>query len=270
MTAPTPTQLRAAVSGSGVRYQLAPGWDDPRTAAAGAWAPSYVVLHHTANGGAKGNAPSLGYVTTGNPYAPIRACHFLIGRDGLVYVVQARKAYHAGAGGPGRWGNGPTVARDAMNGHAYGIEIESKGTSLNPYGSDGTNGITDAQLDATARLTGALLDLIGATVPCALNHRTWAPGRKTDTLLDDRQWHALIRQADTPPAPDPIPGPTGEDDDMAVIVRTNDGTGPHYLIAGAVASKLPAGYKLGAHGGTTITLAAGDNGKALLAPYGIK
>lgn len=256
MTAPTPSRVLAAVKASGVRYELVKGWDNPATAAGGRWDPSYVVLHHTANGGAKGNAPSLGWVTTGNPYAPIRACHFLIGRDGLVYVVQARKAYHAGAGGPGRWGNGPTVARDEMNGYAYGIEIESKGTSLNPAGSDGTNGITDAQLDATARLTAALLDLIGATVPCAVNHRTWAPGRKTDTLLPDSKWHALIRAAGTPapgpnpPNPGPTPGPTDEDPDV-FIFRTHEdgkpdgdgvGNGAAYVVHNGHAVQMGRGF----------------------------
>lgn len=95
---PSPAKLLDAVKASGVRYELVKGWDSKANAAPGTWAPAYVILHHTANGGAKGNAPSLNYIVSGNPYAPIRACHFLIGRDGLVYVVSGVAAYHAGAG----------------------------------------------------------------------------------------------------------------------------------------------------------------------------
>ena len=189
---PTPAQVLAAVKKSGVTYQLMPGWDSPAIAAPGVWAPDYVILHHTANGGASGNNPSLGWVIHDN-YAPIRACHFLVGRDGRVFVIYALACYHAGAGGPGKWGNGQEVPKDTMNHYAYGIEIESKGTSLTV---DSTNGITVAQKAATAALTRELLALMGATVECAINHRTWAPGRKSDTLMSDADWHALIGGGD--------------------------------------------------------------------------
>lgn len=182
MTAPTPTQVLAAVKRSGVRYELTPGWDDPKIAADGVWEPAYVIQHHTANGGAAGNAPSLNWVLH-NEYHPIRACHFLIGRDGLVHVVYALKCYHAGKGGPGSWGDGPHVAQDSMNGRSYGIEVESKGTSTVPSYVDG---FTPAQLDALARLDAVLLDLLGAKGEGRIiNHRTWAPGRKTDTRYSD-------------------------------------------------------------------------------------
>lgn len=192
---PTPAQVLAAVKASGVAYTLADGWDNPAIAAhQGAWEPSYVILHHTANGGAKGNAPSLNWVIN-DPYKPIRACHFLVGRDGHVYMVYALACYHAGLGGPGSWGAGPRVDSGDMNRHAYGIEIESKGTSLDPNADNGTNGLTTAQLTATAKLTRALLDMLGKPAENAINHRTWAPGRKSDTLLDDVAWHRRIKAA---------------------------------------------------------------------------
>lgn len=200
---PSAPALLAAIDASGVKYLLVPGWNNPAHAAPGTWAPSYVLLHHTA-GPNNGNAPSLGWVTTNN-YAPVRACHFLIGRDGTVFVVYAFGCYHAGAGGPGKWGDGPAVARDSMNRHAYGIEIESVGTSLSTAGG---NGYTPAQREASARLTAALLDLLGRDTGCAINHRTWAPARKSDTLMTDAAWHTLIaphRGGTTSP-------PTGDDD----------------------------------------------------------
>ena len=224
---PTPAQVLAAVKKSGVTYQLMPGWDSAAIAAPGAWDPHYVILHHTANGGAPGNNPSLGWVIHDN-YAPIRACHFLIGRDGKVFVIYALGCYHAGAGGPGKWGNGPLVAKDTMNHYAYGIEIESKGTSLTV---DNVNGYTVAQKSATAALTRELLALMGATVECAINHRTWAPGRKNDTLMSDAEWHALIRAAlvvpPTPPAPLPL-----TDLEVAMLISRTDSNSIYLLIGG--------------------------------------
>ena len=189
--APSPSQVLNAIKASGVRYSLCDKWDDSSIDASGTWDPSYVILHHTANGGATGNAPSLNYCLKGS-YPPIRNCHFLIGRDGLVYVLTTYQCYHAGEGGPGKWGDGPQISANSMNHYAYGIEIESKGTSTNTSGSNGTDGITNAQVEATAALTAALLDLINQNVGCAINHKTWAPGRKTDTVYADSWWHDRI------------------------------------------------------------------------------
>ena len=168
-----------------------------------------MILHHTANRGAGGNAPSLNWVLY-NSFYPVRACNFLVGRDGLVYVVYAEGAYHAGLGGPGKWGDGPAVGKDAMNHYAYGIEIESKGLSKKVTETDG---ITDAQFEAVSRLTAALLDLLGEGVSTerAINHRTWAPGRKSDTKYSLKRWHKLIEPyRKRNQAPLPAPGEGGE------------------------------------------------------------
>lgn len=192
MTAPTAAQVLAAVKRSGVKYVLEDGWNDPKIAAPGTWAPAYVIQHHTANGGAKGDAPSLNWVLH-NTYRPIRACHFLIGRSGLVHVVTALACYHAGKGGPGKWGDGPAVEQDRMNHYAYGIEVESKGTST--VTSD-VDGFTPEQFDALARLNAALLDMLGAKGEGRIiNHKTWAPGRKNDTLWSDARLQQLTREA---------------------------------------------------------------------------
>jgi hypothetical protein len=222
---PSASAVLSAVKSSGVRYTLQSGWDDPDLNPYGSsWSPAYVIEHHTANGGAGGNAPSLGWVLSPGDLAPVRACHFLIGRDGLVYVVYALGCYHAGDGGPGRWGDGPQVNAGDMNRHAYGIEIESKGTSLSTSDSGGTNGITAAQYEATARLSAALLDLMGRSTACAINHRTWAPGRKSDTLVADGDWHDRIepyRGGGAPPMPGDDPSTIGACD--VFMYRTPNG-----------------------------------------------
>lgn len=222
--APTPNAVRDAVKASGVSFELCDGWDNPanRAYGGGVWDPQYVLLHHTANSGAGGNNPSLNWVLH-NQYAPVRACNFLIGRDGTVYVVYALGAYHAGLGGPGRWGDGPYVNQDAMNHYAWGIEIESKGTSKKVTAVDG---ITPAQFEAASRLTASLLDLMSPTVSTerAINHRTWAPGRKSDTKYSLKRWHPLIegyRQRNQTPLPAP-----GEGGEAAPRVLKVGSTGP--------------------------------------------
>lgn len=242
--APSTGSVLAAVRSAGIRYELEAGWDDRALAAGGTWQPAYVVMHHTANGGAKGNAPSLAHICRGT-YPPVRNAHFLVARDGLVYLTFALKCYHAGDGGPGRWGDGPSVPLDAMNGYAYGIEIESRGTSTDTAAHGGTDGITSAQYDAASRLAAALLDMLGRSTGCAINHRTWAPERKVDTLDSDRSWHDRIDRV-RHGVPD-----VGEDDDMPLIFRTHgsgqpDGTyagGAHYLVLGTHAVQLAAGYR---------------------------
>jgi hypothetical protein len=180
-------------------------------------------------------------------YYPIRACHFLVARSGMVHVITAHKCYHAGAGGPGAWGNGPHVAADAMNGHAYGIEIESKGTSLDASGADG---YTPEQYVATAALTRELLALIGSDVGCAINHRTWAPKRKTDTLTSDAVWHALIKE-------DTVALTAAEMDTIARTVWAQKFADPDAAGAEASAASLLLRARHDAHVAATATPAAG-------------
>lgn len=222
--APTPAEVLAAVKRSGVTYVLEPGWDDPSIAASGIWAPAYIIQHHTANGGAPGNAPSLAWVKH-NQYAPIRACHFLIGRDGTVHVVYALKCYHAGKGGPGHWGDGPAVQADSMNGRAYGIEVESRGLSTVPSEVDG---FTTAQLAALSRLNAVLLDLLGAKGEGrVINHRTWTT-RKVDTRYSDAflQAHAAAMRGRLNAAPKPPPQRPEPDAPMPVSAYTRPTKGP--------------------------------------------
>lgn len=190
--APSAAQVLAAVKRSGVKYELCEGWDDPAHQADGIWAPAYVIQHHTANGGAAGNNPSLAWCVRGT-YPPVRNCHFLIGRDGTVFVVYAYKAYHAGKGGPGHWGDGPAVQADSMNGRAFGIEVESQGMTA---ATTATDGFTDAQWASLAALNAALLDLLGAVGEGRIiNHKTWAPTRKVDTRFTDASIQARTKTA---------------------------------------------------------------------------
>lgn len=201
MPYPHPNTIRQALVDAGCRVQLVPGWDNPAIGRYGTrWSPSGVVLHHTANSGAKGDAPSLPWVVN-NRYTPVRACHLLIGRSGIVYLVYALGCYHAGAGGP-MTVDGVAIPKDEGNRYLFGIEVESKGTSARTdAGAADVDGFTPAQVDATARAATALLRVLGKDETAVIRHRDWAPGRKTDVLQPLGFWRDLIARQLHPAQP---------------------------------------------------------------------
>jgi N-acetyl-anhydromuramyl-L-alanine amidase AmpD len=150
-----------------------------------------VLLHHTAG------TNSLNYIVNTNPFAPVRACHFLIDRDGTVNVVSGVGAYHAGKGGAWKFPKGPTIPKDQGNQHLYGIEIESLGTSAKIDGS--TKGMTLEQVISTATLTAALLNAarpgpLSLPVSRVIRHRDWT-NRKIDVKQSLEWWHQVIGMA---------------------------------------------------------------------------
>jgi N-acetyl-anhydromuramyl-L-alanine amidase AmpD len=172
-----------------VKTDYVKGWNSPRIDPYNGQSDFWgVLLHHTAG------TDSLGWIVNGNPYAPVRACHFLINRDGTVEVVSGVGAYHAGAGGPWRFPNGPTIPRDQGNRHLYGIEIESLGSSSKIDGS--LEGMSLEQVISTAILSAALLNAMqrgwrSLTVSRVIRHRDWT-ARKPDVKQDLNWWHEVI------------------------------------------------------------------------------
>ena len=173
----------------GVNTKYIDGWDsskiDPYNGKSNFWG---VLLHHTAG------TNSLNWVVNSNPYAPVRACHFLVDKDGTVNVVSGVGAYHAGKGGPWRFPNGPTIPRDLGNRHLYGIEIESLGSSSKIDGS--LEGMSLEQVISTAILSAALLNAMrrgwrSLTVSRVIRHRDWT-ARKPDVKQDLDWWHEVI------------------------------------------------------------------------------
>lgn len=137
-----------------------------------------ITCHHTANGGAKGNAPSLNVVKTGRPDLSGPLAHFVLGLDGTVYVVAAGLCWHAGASKENR----------QTNSHAIGIEAEAKGTP----GAAGD--WPEVQMVAFAKLARALKLFYGLDTKHVLGHKeTCAPtGRKTDPSFDMNKFRARI------------------------------------------------------------------------------
>lgn len=197
MTSYTPQQLKHKLAKAGLNVAYAQGWDSREIDPFGISPYAGVVMHHTANGGAKGNNPSL-YWQMHNEYAPVRAAHVNIARDGLVTVIAARGAYHAGActlPGNGMQVGGQWVPDLQGNRALFGIEIESKGTDPTidaPVTS--TDGYTRAQVRAATHLAAAICELMGVDHKAVINHKDWAPGRKNDTLLDKEFWRKRVKR----------------------------------------------------------------------------
>ena len=188
----SPRRLANKLKRYHVPHQFVAGWDsasiDPyngRSDFVG------VLLHHTAG------TNSLNYIVNTNPYAPVRACHFLVQRDGTVQVVSGVGAYHAGKGGPwvfpGRRRD-VTLGKDSANSRTYGIEIESLGGTPRIDGSP--EGMTVKQVVSTAMLCAALLNAMrpgprSLPVSRIIRHRDWT-ARKIDVRQDITWWHEVV------------------------------------------------------------------------------
>lgn len=200
----SPAQLKRALRRAGLDVSYEPGWDNPANDPFGISPSHGVIMHHTANGGARGDHPSL-YWMMNNQYAPVRAAHFLVGRSGKVMCVAGRGAYHAGAGGPLRI-DGRHIPYNQGNKFLVGIEIESKGTSSNDKARiDEVDGYTPEQVEASSTLAAALCDLMGVSHRAVITHAGWTNGafdgnprlptygRKNDTLLSIKYWRRRVR-----------------------------------------------------------------------------
>lgn len=133
------------------------------------FAPRGVVFHHTASNRHSGPCPSLGTVVKGRPvddgtfvFGPL--CHILA-RDGVVYLVAAGRASHAGFGGP--WRN---IPMDSANMYTVGVEVENDGDE-EPWSLELLE----------------VCDVVFATLLIGLRrrefpfgHKEWAPHRKMD------------------------------------------------------------------------------------------
>lgn len=186
-----PRRLRFKLRRYGVPVKYVPEWDSRRIDPYNGNSDFHgIMLHHTAG------TNSLRWICYNNRYAPVRAAHFLIARDGTVHVCSGVGAYHAGAGGPWRFPGRPpvTIPRNGGNSRLFGIEIESLGRTPNIDGTPG--GMTIQQVVSTALLSAALLNAMrrGAKslpVSRVIRHRDWTT-RKIDTLQELEWWHQVI------------------------------------------------------------------------------
>ncbi len=133
--------------------------------------PECVVCHHTATSArASGDYPSLGIVRDGRSDLPGPLSQFGLGRSGMIYVIAAGTANHAG---PGGWRG------VSGNTRAWGIEAENDGVGQ-PW--------SPGQLDAYPRLCAALARHTGFGPEMVCAHREWNPRDKIDPTGIDMGW----------------------------------------------------------------------------------
>jgi hypothetical protein len=153
--------------------------------------PDTVICHHTASSArAPGDLPTLRLLLEGRSDLPGPLCQIALARSGVVHLIAAGKANHAGKGA---W-RGQTSSA-----HTLGIEAEHPG---------GTAVWTARQYDAYVNLCAALCRYLEVDPDRVCGHREWAlpVGRKVDVTFDLDTFRAKVRQrlgAATPtPAPD--------------------------------------------------------------------
>jgi N-acetyl-anhydromuramyl-L-alanine amidase AmpD len=198
--------FKKALKKAGVNAVYYEGWDSSEIDPFGMSPSKGIILHHTANGGAKGNNPSVAWQVK-NEYFPVRAAHVNVGRNGLVTVLAARGAYHAGAGGGVVIGSG-TVPVNQGNENLFGIEIESKGTDPRTDAKvTDVDGITPQQVESVTKLCVALCGLMKIDEKSVIRHRDWTDGgfgknpwlptrgRKNDVLQPLEWWRKKIKRA---------------------------------------------------------------------------
>lgn len=177
------TDLADAARKSGLKVTGVPGW---RTRGVGPMlGVKTVTCHHTA-GARTGNAPSLNVVTHGRAGLAGPLCNLHLARDGLVTVVAAGYANHAGQ----------SLATAYTNRWAIGIEAEATGVDAWPA----------AQYDAYVRLCRALIDHYRLPVTAVMGHKeTCSPrGRKIDPNFDMTAFRRRVA-AVTATTPKPAP-----------------------------------------------------------------
>ncbi|GAB3042277.1 N-acetylmuramoyl-L-alanine amidase [Sediminivirga luteola] len=138
-------------------------------------ATSSLMVHHTASAAGR-NAPSLNVVTHGRVGLPGPLCHYLLARDGTIYVVAAGRANHAGTVSATRYTNPRSI----------GIEAENNGVG-EPW--------TAQQMDAYAKLCRAIADHYRIPIGDVVGHKEAARplGRKIDPTFSMPAFRDRVR-----------------------------------------------------------------------------
>jgi N-acetylmuramoyl-L-alanine amidase len=205
------TELADIARRTGYPVVEVPGWKT-RGRPGGMLGVRTITNHHTANGGAKGNYPSLRVVRDGRSGLPGPLAQLGVGVDGTIYVIAAGKCNHAGA----------SRSIDYTNSYAIGIEAEAEGVPNDP------EDWPPAQMDSLTRLDRVLIDHYqGLTSADVRGHKeTCAPvGRKTDPSFNMNTLRSRVRNLNPvrlAPASTPSKGDTVaklEPDDVKAITQ---------------------------------------------------
>jgi hypothetical protein len=184
------TQLAKVARRTGYPVVEVPGWKT-RGRPGEMLGVETVTAHHTANGGAKGNYPSLRVVRDGRKGLPGPLAQYGLGVDGTIYVIAAGRCNHAGV----------SLKTAYTNPYAIGIEAEAVGVP-------GTaSDWPPKQMDSYARLCRALYEEFkNVQIDDIRGHKeTCSPrGRKSDPSFSMPNFRAKVAGTNlTPPKPKP-------------------------------------------------------------------
>jgi LysM repeat protein len=168
------TWMADAFRQNGLRVREARGWKTrgrPRN-----FSPRAVLFHNTASNRHSSASPALGVVLKGRllPDGTFQSgplCNVLVGRDGVVHLVAAGRASHAGGGGP--WRNIPA---DSGNKYMIGVEVENDGVG-EPWSKE--------LLEVCDVVFATLLMGLRRRPKFLAGHKEWAPRRKSDPARID-------------------------------------------------------------------------------------
>lgn len=147
----------------GLKVNYSPGWKTRGHNAT--FEPHGVMFHHTASSSSSGDSPALGVVVRGRSDLPGPLCNIHVSRKGVVTMVAAGYAYHAGEGGP--WFDIPA---NSGNRYLVGIEVENNGLG-EPWRKE--------CLDSVAMVSAILLKHMNRPKRFLLGHKEWT-SRKID------------------------------------------------------------------------------------------
>jgi hypothetical protein len=167
------TWLAAEFRTAGLKVKTYDGWKERgRPASSGPFAPFGLLWHHTGTPTSMSRpAPTVATCIHGRSDLPGPLCHVVIGFDGLLHVIAAGRANHAGTNDG--TGTGPIPAGDG-NAQMIGFEIDYSGSQdMGPL-----------QMDAALRASLVVVKHFKHDEAWVRGHKEtssagkWDPGRK--------------------------------------------------------------------------------------------
>ncbi|MFC7344466.1 N-acetylmuramoyl-L-alanine amidase [Saccharopolyspora griseoalba] len=176
---------------AGLKVIETDGWRE-RAAAGDPPAPIGVLQHHTATPTSPENpAPTVGTCINGRADLDGPLCHALIGLDGVVHLIAAGRANHAGEAKA----SGPMPAAGSGNGIYVGFEWDYQGVQQHP---------SREQYDAAVRATAAVLRHLNVPAEHARGHKeTSVTGKVDPGHVDMNQFRQHVGEAMNRPNPKP-------------------------------------------------------------------
>ncbi|MFE2556680.1 peptidoglycan-binding protein [Streptomyces sp. NPDC059352] len=207
-----PDRLAAALRAEGVTVVEHDGWRTHNRNHKGPFGPVRgVMIHHTVT---KGTANTVRICNDGYAGLPGPLCHGVIAKDGVVHLLSAGRANHAGSGDgdvlKAVTDEKPLPVDDEAdtdgNRYFYGFECENLGDGKDPW--------PEAQLLAIEKAAAALCRAYGWGERSVIGHLEWQPGKSDPRGFSmdamRRRIADRLGTAPTPPTKPTPPAPSRE------------------------------------------------------------